>query len=293
MTKAAQIVDRLTETVDPDDMLREIGGMFDRENQLRELAKAENLSFNFGFYISTGSAEQAESNMQEDGIDTNAPGFWDSLTRDWARLEANMSLMIQKNGLVLRAEGHDNVGDLAGTAWLYLYYQEGLNVKGLDLMRRMVDSDEPLNTGSGSITSLKGFDKVYNGVDERLAKACELSFGVFNVERLKRFYELLDGGTPMEEILTKINIGESFLAPPEPPGIFRKIVQGVAIYSARCPGCKRIHGNFRTYDQAAGNRQCKFCTRDFVDKMTKVRTTGNFKHILKKDHEARASKSYR
>lgn len=294
MTVATQIVDNLLgETVDHAAMLRELGDVIDRENKLRELAKAENLSFNFGFYISTGNAEYVESNMKDDGVDTESPAFWTNLADDWIRLETNMLKIIRKNGLSLRPEGHSDGGDLAGSAWLYLYDNGSLNEKGIDLMRSMVESDEPLTTGSGSITTLEGFDSVYEGVDKRLAKACELSFGVFSTEKIKRFYEFLDNGTPMEEILKKVGMEESFLAPPEPPGIFRKIVDGTEIFSARCPGCKRIHGNFKTYEQAAGNRQCKFCTRDFVDKMTKVTTTGNFKHLLKKDHEARASRSYR
>jgi len=271
-------------------MLRDMGGMFDRENLLRELAKAENLSFNFGFYIGTGEASMVEQNMQDDGVDTSAPDFWDKLTDSWMKLERNMLRVIQQNGLVLRAEGHGDNGDLAGTAWLYIHDNDRLNEIGIDLMRDMVESDEPLNSSSGSITTLKGFDKVYEGVDERLVKAADLSFGVFSIERIKRFYEYLDDGVPMEDILTKVGIGESFLAPPEPPGIFRKIIQGCEIYSARCPGCKRIHGNFRTYDQAAGNRQCKYCNRDYVEKMTKVTTTGNFKHILKSKHEIRATR---
>lgn len=77
-------------------------------------------------------------------------------------------------------------------------------------------------------------------------------------------------------------VSESFLAPPAPPGIFKKKINGVYIYSARCPGCKRIHGNFRTYKEASGSRQCKFCNRAYVEMMLKVNDTGNVKSLLKK-----------
>lgn len=68
----------------------------------------------------------------------------------------------------------------------------------------------------------------------------------------------------------------------EPSGVFAKDVNGVRIYSARCPGCKRIHGNFRTWEEASGNKQCKYCNRDFVDIIQKAHETGNFKPLLKK-----------
>jgi len=283
----------LGEAIDHDEMLRDIGDALEQERIKKMLASHPPVAVDFGFYIGTGEIGTMEDNLREDGIDPETFD-WRKASDDLAKVENNLVRILHKNGLTIRTEGHDQFGDLRGTAWVNTkVFEDEINEVGLELVRRMTDTDEPLNTSSGSIMSLKGSEDLFKDCDGIIERIADVSFGIFATEKLKRFLEGIDSGETMQQIMAAISIGESFLAPPEPPGIFRKIIQGCEIYSARCPGCKRIHGNFRTYDQAAGNRQCKFCTRDFVDKMTKVRTTGNFKHLLKKDHEARASKTYR
>ena len=81
----------------------------------------------------------------------------------------------------------------------------------------------------------------------------------------------------------------TLLGPPVENRVHVKDVNGTPIFSVRCPGCKRIHGNFRTFDEASANQQCKYCTRDYVDMMLKANETGNFKPLLKK-HDKRRSK---
>lgn len=301
MTDSSQIVDILLgEAIDHDAMLRDIGDVLKQEQIDTTLRKIGNLSLDFGFIIGTGDPNLIEDNLREDGIDPKTLD-WASLADSFTAIERNLSNILAQNGIRLRHEGHDRFGDLTGTAWVDTFISRStayepapINRLGLDLIKDMLDSGEPLNTSSGSIMLLKGSDTLFQGVDPMIERAADVTFGLFATEKIKRFFDGLEDGEDAESLKRAVTITEErFLAPRDPPGIFRKVIDGVEIYSARCPGCKRIHGNFRTYDQAAGNRQCKFCTRDFVDKMTKVRTTGNFKHIIKKDHEARASRSYR
>jgi hypothetical protein len=73
----------------------------------------------------------------------------------------------------------------------------------------------------------------------------------------------------------------SILGRQERPGVYMTRVDGTPIYSAKCPGCKRIHGNFRTWEEASGNRMCKGCVADFVDKTIKANETGKYKPLLK------------
>lgn len=269
-------------------MLREIRDVLEMERQENLLKSLPNISISFGWSISTGDQGMIEDNLREAGVDPDVFN-WEEASNDFDRIERNLIAILRNNGLAMRPEGHGD-NDLGGTGWLNTKFGNdgSLNKIGLELMRDLVDSNEGLSTGSGSIMSLKESDKLFEGVSDVVARVSEVRFDLFDTDRLKEFFEALENGQPLDPFL-----GESFLAPREPSGIFRKVVDGVEIYSARCPGCKRIHGNFRTYDEAAGNRQCKFCTRDYVDKMTKVSQTGNFKHLLKKDHETRASKRYR
>jgi len=276
-------------------MFKEIGDMLKLDRSMASLRAGPNVVVPFGFYIGTGDSGMIEDNLRERGHDPEVLG-WSNINDNLHILEGNVYRMMMGNGLVLRAEGHGDNGDLSGSAWLHTLEREGspLNTTGMEILKDMLDSGESLNTSSGSITGMAGFEKVYERVDPIVADAADIVFGIFSTAKLKFFFEAIEDGKTVEEIAPQIEtIEESFLAPPAPPGIFRKVTDGVEIFSARCPGCKRIHGNFRTYDQAAGNRQCKFCTRDYVDKMMKVSTTGNFKHLLKKDHEARASRTYR
>lgn len=83
-------------------------------------------------------------------------------------------------------------------------------------------------------------------------------------------------------------LDEAFLGAVEPSGVFRSELGGHTIFSAKCPACKRIHGNFRTFKEAAGNKMCKYCIRGYVDKIAKVRETGNFKTLLSKKHHDKA-----
>lgn len=270
-------------------MLKDIADVLEQERRDKMLQDNPTITISFGWSIGTGDSGMIEDNMREDGIDPKTFD-WQAAAKDFLRIEGNLISILHGNGLSLRSEGHGD-NDLVGTGWMSTKtseYGRELNKTGMELIKDMLDSSEGLNTGSGSIMSLKGSDKLFDGVSDIIARVVEVSFHIFDTDKLKEFFELLDSGQPLDQF-----VGESFLAPPAPPGIFRKVIDGVEIFSARCPGCKRIHGNFRTYDQAAGNRQCRFCTRDYVDKMLKVSRTGNFKHLLKKDHEARASKQYR
>lgn len=305
--QATQIVDKLlNEVIDPESMMKELSSAWAEDQFLKNLETHENISLQFGWSIGTGSGEMVELNLQERGLTPDDLGGWRAISEGCWRIERNLIKLLSNSGITLREEGHSD-NDLIGSGWfdtkMNARDDNPINKKGLEFATTMLSGDEPLNTSSGSIMMIEGADKfLFDGVDARLADAADVSFSIFDHKRLQAFIEAYEDGTPFEQAMATINAIEEakkqpavlpehpFLAPPEPSGIFRKDTDGVIIFSARCPGCKRIHGNFRTYDEAAGNRQCKFCTRDFVDKMTKVAKTGNIKHILQKDHEARASR---
>lgn len=291
MAIADKIVDSLVEEINRDIVFREITAALEKERMENYLKSRPNMSIPFGWSIGTGSQEEIENNLDERGINPDTID-WNKANLDFLKIEHNLTKILIKNGLRLRPEGHGNDDNLVGVGWLDTLktddLSDELNKTGIDLVKSLLDSGEGLTTGSGSIMALEGSDQIFSGVSPEIADAAEVSFNLFGTEELSRFIDALDSGSDLEEF-----IEESFLAPREPSGIFRKLVGGVEIFSARCPGCKRIHGNFRTYDEAAGNRQCKFCTRDYVDKMIKVSNTGNFKNLLKKDHETRASRRYR
>lgn len=270
-------------------MIRDIEDFIEQDRITTLLRNSPRIEIVYGWYISTGDSRMIEDNLREDGIEADDLG-WDFISEQVDLIERNMLTVCHAAGLRLHNEGHDDSGDLIGTGYFATKDSEWSDVaNSFDLLRHIVEH-EPVSTGRGDIQAwLATTDEaLFKDVDPRVASACDVSFGIFDDAALKRFFEAVEAGS-----LAQFHVEESFLAPPEPPGIFRKIINGVEIFSARCPGCKRIHGTFTTYDQAAGNRQCKFCTRDYVDKMMKVSQTGNFKHLLKKDHEARASKRYR
>jgi hypothetical protein len=285
---AANIVDSLLgEAIDQDRMIRELGDVLYREQTLKELA-ARDVFINFGFIISTSDSSVISDNLRERDIDPDSLD-WSELAPSFLAMENNVIALLRQNGVKLQNQGHDGQGDLVGEGTLHLYWQGEVNNAGFDVLHGLEDGNETYNTSSGSLLSLQGSDHLYDRVDERIAGAADISFGLFDCARLKAFYTAYDSNASSDEIMDAVySVKESFLAPQPPPGVFRKIVNGVEIFSARCPGCKRIHGNFRTYDQAAGNRQCKYCNRAYVDKMIKVSTTGNFKHLLKKKHEPKA-----
>ena len=289
MSTATEIVDNLIgEAIDNEDIFRDITDFLEQDRIDKVLQKMGNISLSFGFAIGTGDSGMIESNLREDGIDPDTLN-WRVLSVSFEKLETNMVNIIGRNGIRCRAEGHDGCGYLSGTAWLDTmsdHNSDTPNRIGMDLIKDMLDSDEPLTTSSGSIMTLKTSDLMYKDVDPIIARAAEVSFSIFSTGKLQRLFDGLESGENAESLQRAVTVTEErFLAPRDPPGIFRKVINRVEIFTARCPGCKRLHGNFRTYDQAAGNRQCKHCTRDYVEKMTKVRTTGNFKHILKKKHE--------
>ena len=190
VTVATQIVDKiLGEAFDHEAMLRELGDEIEKDRVTRALRASGDIVIRFGFYIGTGDQGMMEDNLREDGVDPNTVD-WNRINNDLSKIECNMLAVLRKNGLELRDEGHGTNNDLGGSAWLHtkLTNDNVLNDVGIDLLKDMVDSGEPLTTGSGSIMSLKGSDGIFAGVSDLTARICEVSFGIFATENLKAFF---------------------------------------------------------------------------------------------------------
>ena len=160
----------------------------------------------------------------------------------------------------------------------------------IKVLELLVGNDEGLSTASGSLYRIIDPEELYAHTNPTIGELIDVTVVFEEGPDAEKLIGHIDDEADLNEIY---GVSERFLAPREPSGVFAKAVNGVYIYTARCPGCDKLHGNFRSFEQASSNRQCRFCTRDYVDKMTKVTKTKNFKHLLKKDHESRASTRYR
>jgi hypothetical protein len=305
VTIAETIVDILLgESDDSDDsMARDIVKRVAHDLSMRELGSL-NAEFQFGFAISTGSEDIITSNLQEQGIDVSSV-YWEDFNSGLTKLENNLIWILREDaGLMLSPEGHDKDGDYIGTGWLHFERDKKFNKPGVELLKLAVEHDEPFRTSSGTINRVPGIEKMYEGVPDVVAKGADVTISFFGIEAIRRFFEELENHPaavayaravqtkPVAEDTAK-NILRVVSGLDQAAGVHMKHVDGVPIYSVRCPGCHRIHGEFRTFDEASSNKQCKFCTRDFVDNFKKVTDTGNFKHLLKRRHDKRPNRRNR
>lgn len=241
----------------------------------------EEFLFNFAFGIGVS--------INEDEIDT--PNInWAYETGEATRVEHHMVNALAELGIRARSEGHTGDGDLVGSALLYFKAPEG--VDALKFMEKYLQGpEEPMRTSSGTLPSFF-VDKAFSGIQSEVIKRhAEITLTFWQTETLEKFFELVHTGLSVDSaILTLRDTGltESFLGAPEPSGVFRSDLGGRTVFSAKCPGCRRIHGNFRTFEQASSNKMCLYCIRDYVDKISKVRETGNFKSLLKKNNHDKA-----
>lgn len=250
----------------------------------------------FGFSIHTSAQDIIEDNAKERNI-TLTDQVWDQINKDVMQLERNALKLLSNNGFIVQDEGHGD-NDLTGSAWLRYIAIHGLpeyvvaHPRAIEVMKAL-EWDGQLSTSSGTISDVHDADLIMDGVSEIGKELLDVSISFFNDEKAefetwlnlyKTHPELWEPVTEAKRLLDF----NAVIGHPPSPGIFGRNVNGTMIYSARCPGCKRIHGNFRTYDEASGNRQCKYCTRDFVDTMRKSYDTGNLKPLLRREKGPRA-----
>jgi len=251
----------------------------------------------FGFSIYTSQEDIIKDNAKERGIKLTNHA-WEQINKDISQLEKNAMKLLSQNGFIIRDEGHGD-SDLVGSAWLRYIATHQLpdyvvvDPRALDVMKAL-KWDNQISTSSGTIDDIPGSSAIWKDVSEVGKQVLDVSISFFDVEKAefgnwlelyKKHPQLWEPVTEAKELLDF----NQLIGHPPPSGVFGKDVDGTMIYSVRCPGCKKIHGRFRTYDEASGNRQCKYCTRDFVDMMRTSYDTGNLKPLLKKEHDKRSS----
>ena len=254
----------------------------------------------FGYEIRTSDESSVIENAQDFAGRVLDDADWGQLRADFVRLEGNAEEVLRRNGVPCRNEGHSDTA-LVGTAWCSSvpdvitgdYWIPALNPLNLLLAAQ----SEGLNTSSGSLNQFDKDNLLYKKVSELGRQLIEVSVHFFDTEglNLDEWEEILRHrpqlwGQP-GPVPPSVNVIEKQLLDfnrvignPEPSGIYMSRVDGTPIYSAKCPGCKRIHGNFRTWGEASGNRMCKGCVSDFVDKTRKANETGNYRPLLKRSH---------
>ena len=136
-----------------------------------------------------GDSRMIEDNLRENGIEAEDLG-WDFISDQLETVELNMLRVCQTAGLRLRNEGHDNTGDLIGTGFFATKDSEWSDIaNSFDLLRHIVEH-EPVSTGRGDIQGWLGTTDVemFKDVDDRVAAACDVSFGIYDDAALKRFF---------------------------------------------------------------------------------------------------------
>ncbi len=237
-------------------------------------------TFEFGFNL---TVDILEDTLRENGFDPH--NFdWNAASNAIRAIERNVMIALEEVGIHTRADGHNDLA-LVGSAYLRL--NPPLGLAAIRLMEDYVNHDEPYRTGSGT---LPGFIErsMFNEIMNEAVKRCvDVDLEFFDLKKLKIFLEFVEGGLFPEDAINRMNqvMGEAFLGAPEPSGVFKSLLGGHTTFSAKCPSCRRLHGNFRTFEEAAGNKMCRYCIRGFVDKIGKVRETGNFDSLLKKNHD--------
>jgi hypothetical protein len=280
---------------DDQDILRQIVGKSLVQWKLKQLSDKDPGSSQFGFTVSTSTQDDITARAEELRMELT-DSAWNQINADLYRLERNACNILRENNIQCQPEGHSD-DDLSGSAWMKADSDPTQthflpSKKALTLMLKAKDSS--LNSYDGSIEDFDPNKTLWNDVSDLGRRLIDVSISFFNTDELNLddWEEVLEANP---EVWGTINEAKEYLdfntllGPPVENRVHVKNVNGVPIFSVRCPGCKRIHGNFRTFDEASSNQQCKYCTRDYVDMMLKANETGKYKHLLKK-HDKRRSK---
>ena len=277
------------------DVLRQIVGKSLVQWKLKQLGKDDIGEKRFGFSVSTSNQQDIEYRAEEDAI-TLSPAVWNRINADVMKLERNACDIIRKNNVQCQPEGHGD-DDLVGSAWISSNSDPTMTVilpskKALNML--LTARDGNLSTYDSRWLEFDPDGDIWKGVGKYGKALVDVRVSFFDTEELKLddWEEVL---ATHPEVWGALNEAKQYLdfntllGPQSENRVYVKDVNGVPIFSVRCPGCKRIHGNFRTFDEASGNQQCKYCTRDYVDMITKANETGNYKPLLKK-HDKRKSR---
>jgi ribosomal protein S27E len=287
----AQIAEavRLVKPDDGDnDVLRQIVGKSLVQCKLKELGKDNIGEKRLGFEIGTSSEDDIDNRAEEEGV-VLSDAIWHRINADIHILERNACDILRKNDIYCQPEGHGD-NNLSGSAWLKSERDQTQTVflpsqKALDMLLTWKSGN--LSTYDSRFLEFDPDNSLWKGVSKFGKKFIDVSIRFFDVEELKidDWEEVLQ---EHPEVWGKVSEAKEYLdfntllGPPVENKVHVKNVNGTPIFSVRCPGCKRIHGNFRTFDEASANQQCKYCTRDYVDMMLKANETGQYKHLLKK-----------
>lgn len=299
MTEAQidEVVRRVKPDEGDDDILRQIVGKSLVQWKLKQLGKQDIGDVRFGFTIGTSTQDDIMYKAEEQGRELS-DADWNQINADIHALERNACDVLRDNNIRCEPEGHGD-DDLVGSAWINADSDPTLTVilpshKALELMWKA--QHHYLNSYDGSIEEIDPNKTLWKGVSELGQSLVDVTISFFDTENLKlddwkEVYEQHPEvwGSLNEAKKSKHYLDfNSLLGPADDQRVYVRHVGKVPIFSVRCPGCKRIHGNFRTFDDASANQQCKYCTRDYVDMMLKANETGNYKPLLKK-HDKRKS----
>jgi hypothetical protein len=277
------------------DFLRKIVGKSIVQWRLKHLSKDNIGEKRFGFSVSTSTESDIKDRAHEDEI-VLTDAAWAQINADIMRLERNACNILRNNNIVCNPEEHGD-NDLSGSAWIKTHSDDTQtyalpSAKALRML--LVGINDLVSTYSGNISEFDPKNILFDGVSNLGQKLIDVSIRFFGTEELnlddweevQELHPELWG--PKNESKKEYLDFNTVLGPPEKRNVYVKNIEGVPIFSVRCYGCKRIHGNFRTFDEASGNAQCKYCNRDYVDMMLKANETGKYKNLLKK-HDKRAT----
>lgn len=294
MTVAERTVSLLLEGGDSA-LLRSIANAGVAGMWLSRLKRSDVRNIIFGVEISTGSDYTVRENARETLKRDLTKKELEQLSHDIWRVEFNCKQILETIGISFQGEGHSDYV-LVGSAWIRNLIPDQVSgnywVPQRNAIEMIIDgASEPLGTSSGSIHRYDRYKQLFSEVSDLGKNLLDISIRFFNTDdlQLETWEDLLLFQPQLWPAKLASAIGEKQLLDfnqivgvKGSSGVFVSRVDGTPIYSARCPGCKSIHGNFRTWEEASGNRMCKSCVSDFVDMTNKANETGNYSKLLKR-----------
>jgi len=290
----AEVVRLVKPDDDDQDVLRQIVGKSLVQWKLKHLGQQDIGEIRFGFSISTSTEEDIKGKADELGI-TLTEAAWHQLNTDIMKLERNACGILRNNNIMCNPEGHGD-NSLNGSAWIRSNSDSTQTVvlPSAKALKMLMDArHEYISTYSGNIENYDINNTLWTDVSDLARTLIDVSISFFGTEELHLDdWEEIQHNHP--EVWGVQNEAKEYLdfntllGPAEERPVHVTQINGVPIFSIHCPGCKRIHGNFRTFDEASANQQCKYCTRDYVDMMLKANETGKYKPLLRK-HDKRKS----
>lgn len=145
-------------------------------------------TISFGFAIRTSHEDMIKEHAAELGLELNDRN-WEQVNKDIERLERNIVALLNKHGIDATPEGHDNNGDLIGSASVKT------GTPAWEWVSKWEDDTEPLSTTSGTLTSVEGAEKLFDGVSEMGQRILDVDVGFFDLGEVHAFRD----GLPTNE----------------------------------------------------------------------------------------------